>query len=157
MPPRPYSDDLSDTDLVRAETGLPAPRLWRSRSNRVVAGVIGGLAEKFGLAALPLRILYGALTVFSMGLLVIPYAAIWAVTQPHGPARPTPRFWRRSSRKVVAGVLGGLADKFGVPSIVTRVLFSAMTAFTMFLPGIGLYLVLWALMPSVDSAEEPDI
>jgi phage shock protein PspC (stress-responsive transcriptional regulator) len=54
-------------------------------------------------------------------------------------------------------VLGGLADKFGVPSIVTRVLFSAMTAFTMFLPGIGLYLVLWALMPSVDSAEEPDI
>ena len=161
MPPRYDSfpdeptDDLSETGLVRAESGLPAPRLWRSRSNRVVAGVIGGLSEKFCLEALPVRILYGALTVFSAGLLAIPYVGIWAITRVHGPERSDQRFWRRSSNKVVAGVLGGLSDRAGIPAIVTRVLYAAATVFTMGAPGIVLYLLLWALMPSIDDAREP--
>lgn len=161
MPPRYDSfpdeptDDLSETGLVRAESGLPAPRLWRSRSNRVVAGVIGGLAEKFGLAVLPVRILYGALTLFSAGLLAIPYVAIWAIARVHGPERTGPRFWRRSSKKVIAGVLGGLSDRAGIPAIVTRVLYAAATVFTMGAPGVVLYLLLWALMPSIDDASEP--
>jgi phage shock protein PspC (stress-responsive transcriptional regulator) len=161
MPPRYDSfpdeptDDLSETGLVRAESGLPAPRLWRSRSNRVVAGVIGGLSEKFGLEALPVRILYGALTVASAGLLAIPYAAIWAITRVHGPSRSGARFWRRSSNKVIAGVLGGLSDKLGVPATVTRVLYAMATVFTMGAPGAVLYLLLWALMPSIDDAGEP--
>ena len=148
-------DDLSETGLVRAESGLPAPRLWRSRSNRVIAGVIGGLSEKFGLEPLPVRILYGALTVFSAGLLAIPYVAIWAITQVHGPKRTGPRFWRRSSNKVIAGVLGGLSERAGIPAIVTRVLYAAATVFTMGAPGVVLYLLLWALMPSINDAGEP--
>lgn len=164
MTPRSHSfadrsrepDGFSETEIVRAETGLPAPRLWRSRANRVIAGVIGGLSEKFGLEPLPIRILYGAMTVFSAGLLAIPYIAIWAITRTHGPSRSTPRFWRRSSKKVVAGVLGGLADKIGVAPIVTRVLYAAATVFTMGVPGIALYLILWALMPSIDDGTGAD-
>ena len=160
MTPRydPYPDEqpdnLSETGLVRAESGLPAPRLWRSRSNRVVAGVIGGLSEKFGLEPLPVRILYGSLTLFSAGLLAIPYAAIWAITHVHGPKRTGPRFWRRSSNKVIAGVLGGLSERAGIPAIVTRVLYAAATVFTMGAPGVVLYLLLWALMPSINDAGE---
>lgn len=150
------SDDLTETELVRAETGLPAPRLWRSRSNRVFAGVIGGLSEKFGLEALPVRILYGMLTVASFGLLTIPYVALWAITRTHGPARSGPRFWRTSSNRVIAGVLGGLAAKFGVPPMVTRVLYTAITVLSGGAPGILLYLVLWALMPSIGPAQERD-
>lgn len=145
-------DDLSDTAVVRAEVGLPEPRLWRSRANRVVAGVIGGLSEKFGLDPLPVRILYGAMTVFSAGLLAVPYVALWAITGTHGPSRSEPRFWRRSSNKVIAGVLGGLSDKAGIPAAVTRVVYAAATVFTMGAPGIVLYLLLWALMPSIDDA-----
>ena len=156
MSPRSYPDDLSDTAFVRTESGLPAPRLWRSRSNRVVAGVIGGLAEKFGLEALPVRILYAALTIFSMGLLAIPYLGIWAVTKPHGLPHSGPRFWRRSSKRIIAGVLGGLSDKLGVPAILTRVLYSVITVFTMGVPGVVLYLILWALMPSSGPTEEAD-
>ena len=152
--PDEIPDDLTDTSLVRAEGGLPSPRLWRSRSNRVVAGVIGGLAEKFGLDALPVRILYGAMTIFSAGLLAVPYIAIWAITRPHGPARSRPRFWRRSSNKVIAGVLGGLSDRMGVPAAVTRVLYAAATFFTMGAPGIVLYLLLWALMPAIDDGSD---
>jgi phage shock protein PspC (stress-responsive transcriptional regulator) len=149
------TDDQTETGLVRAEAGLPAPRLWRSRSNRVIAGVIGGLAEKFGLAPLPVRILYGVLTIFSAGLLAIPYVAIWSIARVHGPASVGRPFWRRSSSKVIAGVLGGLSDKLGVPAVVTRVLYSAATLLTMVVPGTVLYLVLWALMPSIDDAGEP--
>jgi phage shock protein PspC (stress-responsive transcriptional regulator) len=143
------------TSLVRAESGLPEPRLWRSRSNRVFAGVIGGLAEKFGLEALPLRLLYAPLTVLSAGLLAIPYIAVWAIARTHGPERTEPRVWRSGSNKVVGGVLGGLAEKMGAPPMAVRVLYAALTVFTMGVPGVFLYLVLWALMPSLDPRPDP--
>src|SRR5688500_10320467 len=108
-------DDPSVTSFARS-AGLPVPRLWRSRTNRVIAGVVGGLAEKYGWEPLPARLLYGLLTIASGGLLVIPYAAIWAITRSHGPSRSAPRLWRSRSDKVIAGVLGGLAERFDVSS-----------------------------------------
>src|SRR5918992_176062 len=124
MPMR--SRSFSDVPVPEA-SGVPAPRLWRSRSNRVFAGVLGGLAEKFGLEASPLRLLYGLLTVVSGGLLAIPYVAIWAITRPHGPPRSAPRLWRSRSDKVIGGVLGGLAEKFETSSMFLRVLFVTLT------------------------------
>jgi phage shock protein C len=153
FPAEPESEALDDPNLTgdaRAAAGLPAPRLWRSRSNRVVAGVLGGLAEKFGLDPQPLRLLYGLLTVFSGGLLAIPYIAIWAVTQPHGPARSAPRIWRSRSDKVIAGVLGGLAEKFDVSAGLLRVLYVALSVFSAGFPGILIYLVLWMITPQID-------
>jgi phage shock protein C len=142
-------EELTVTGFARA-AGLPVPRLWRSRSNRVIAGVIGGLAEKFGMEPLPVRLLYGLLTIFSGGLLAIPYVAIWAITRVHGPARSSPRLWRSRSNKVIAGVLGGLAEKLGIPATLARVVYSALTVFSMGFPGILIYLVLWAVMPAMD-------
>jgi phage shock protein C len=147
-------DDPSVTSAARSAAGLPAPRLWRSRSNRVVAGVLGGLAEKFGLEPGPLRLLYALLTVFSGGLLAIPYVGIWAITQPHGPGRLSPRIWRSRSDKVIAGVLGGLAEKFEVSSTFLRVLFVALSVFSAGFPGILVYLVLWTITRPMDAPDE---
>lgn len=137
--------------------GLPVPRLWRSRSNRVVAGVLGGLSEKFGWEPLPVRILYGLLTIASGGLLVVPYAAIWAITRAHGPRRPGPALWRSRSHKIVAGVLGGLAEKFGVPAALLRVVYAAFTVFSFGVPGVLTYLVLWAATSPLDDRDYEDI
>jgi phage shock protein PspC (stress-responsive transcriptional regulator) len=149
FPDRPESDtaeDLGVTGYARA-AGLPVPRLWRSRSNRVVAGVIGGLSEKFGMEPLPVRLLYGLLTIFSGGILAVPYFGIWAITRAHGPG-PASRPLRRSrSSKVVAGVLGGLAEKLGIPALLTRLAYAALSVFSMVVPGVVVYLVLWAIMP----------
>jgi phage shock protein C len=149
-------DDQTVTGFARS-AGLPVPRLWRSRSNRVVAGVIGGLAEKFGWEPLPMRLLFGLLTVGSGGLLAIPYAAIWAITRAHGPTRRGPRFRRSRSNKIVAGVLGGLAEKLGVPATLARLLFAATTVFTMIVPGVVTYLVLWAIMSPLDAADNDEM
>lgn len=43
-------------------------RLYRSRTDRRISGVIGGLGEYFNVDATILRLLYLALTIFSAGL-----------------------------------------------------------------------------------------
>jgi phage shock protein C len=162
MPTRPFSTDPADqapddpnaTGLARAEAGLPEPRLWRSRSSRIIAGVIGGLAEKFGWDPLPARLLYGLLTIASGGLLVIPYVVIWAITRTHGSgySRSEPRLWRSRSNKMIAGVLGGLAEKFDLSASFLRVLYVTLSVFSAGFPGILIYLILWAITPEIDAA-----
>ncbi len=62
------------------------PGLRRSRTNRVIAGVIGGLAERFGVDATLLRVVYVIASVVSVafpGILV--YVILWVVV-PEEPA-----------------------------------------------------------------------
>lgn len=51
--------------------------LYRSRHNRVIAGIAAGMAERFGVPVLLMRILW--LLLFLPGGLpgVIPYAILW--------------------------------------------------------------------------------
>ena len=154
---RQYSPLPSAVDAERAPATayLPAPRLWRSRSNRVVAGVLGGLAEKFGWEPRPVRLLYGLFGLLTLPVAalpaVIPYLALWAITRALGPgAPPRPGLWRSRTRVVVAGVLGGLSERMGVGPTLVRVAYGALTAATMVLPGVVTYLVLWARTRPLD-------
>ncbi|MGH7719797.1 MAG: PspC domain-containing protein [Gemmatimonadaceae bacterium] len=54
-----------------------------------------------------------------------------------------PRLWRSTENKVVAGVLGGLAERFRMDATFIRVLFAALTLFSGAFPGVFIYLVLW--------------
>ena len=68
--------------------------------------------------------------------------------------RFVPGDWYRSSRdRMVAGVCGGLAEQFGVPTAVIRLAFVLMTFFS-FGVGLLIYLVLWIVMPSDDTSHE---
>lgn len=62
------------------QTGVQ-PRLWRSRNNQVVAGVVGGLAERLNVSATGLRWFTGLATFFS-GILpgVVVYLILWGIT-----------------------------------------------------------------------------
>ena len=135
-------------------TAAPTPRLWRSTSDRLVAGVLGGLAEKFGLEPLPLRLLYGLLTLASGGLLAIPYLGVWYISATREPAHPGRRLWRSRSDKLVGGVVGGLAEKLGVHPTFARGVYAALTAATFGVPGLVLYLVLWTVVSPADPAED---
>ena len=151
----PEADDADSTLDPSRESALPAPRLWRSRSNRVIAGVLGGLSEKFGWEPLPVRLLYGFMTLISGGLLAVPYFAIWAITRVHGPGRRhLPRLWRSQSDKMIAGVLGGMAERFNVHPGFLRLLFVTLSIFSAGFPGILIYLIRWATPPVVDPRDE---
>ena len=161
-PPRPFPSAprsnspvppafLEPYDSGHALAGRPTPRLWRSRSNRVLAGVLGGLAEKFGWEPRPLRILYGLVTFATMGAALLPYVAMWAITRPHGPPRLTPRFQRSSTNAVFGGVLGGLAEKWDASPTLLRVSYFVLTGVTGVFPGVLAYLVTWTATRAADA------
>ena len=58
----------------------------------------------------------------------------------------TSDWYRTADDKMIAGVCGGLALQFGVPTAIVRLAFVLMT---LFMGGVGLvvYVVLWIVMP----------
>lgn len=57
------------------------------------------------------------------------------------------RLSRSRSDRVLAGVMGGIARRFGWNSTVTRVLFVIISIASAAFPGILVYLILWLLIP----------
>ncbi len=153
----------SESSLPAFDLPRPVPRLWRSRSDRVLAGVLGGLAEKYGWEPRPVRILYGLLGVLSIPLLgipaIVPYVWMWSITRALGPVPQAQPLRRSRSHKLVAGVLGGIAEKIGWNPGVVRLGYAGLTVATFGLPGIVTYLVMWAKMkqqPKDESGRDVD-
>jgi phage shock protein C len=69
------------------------PRLWRSRNNKVVAGVVGGLAERLSVSATGLRWFVAVGTFFS-GVFpgIVAYLILWAITEAHSSPSPKDRW-----------------------------------------------------------------
>jgi len=58
----------------------PLSRTWyRSRTNRRIAGVCGGLADEFGISVTVLRLAFVLAAVMSWGIGLIVYLALWVV------------------------------------------------------------------------------
>jgi phage shock protein PspC (stress-responsive transcriptional regulator) len=63
----------------------------------------------------------------------------------------TPRHLRRSRRnRWVAGVVGGLADYFGLDPTLARIIYVLVSIFSAVFPGILIYIILWILIPMGD-------
>ena len=60
-------------------------RLFRSRSERILAGVCGGLADYLGLDPVLVRVLW-IVVVLSFGLGILAYVLLWLLT-PEEPIR----------------------------------------------------------------------
>lgn len=55
---------------------------------------------------------------------------------------------RRSRRdRVIAGVVGGLADCFGLDPTLARIVYVLVSIFSAAFPGIIVYILLWILIP----------
>lgn len=59
---------------------------------------------------------------------------------------------RSTSEKVVAGVLGGLAEYFGLDVTLVRLLYVVVSIFSAAFPGLLVYIILWVVMPVNDSS-----
>jgi phage shock protein C len=54
---------------------------------------------------------------------------------------------RSRSDRMVAGVVGGLAEYFGVDVTLARVVYVVVSALSAAFPGLLVYLVLWLVVP----------
>jgi phage shock protein PspC (stress-responsive transcriptional regulator) len=57
---------------------------------------------------------------------------------------------RRSRDRMIAGVCGGLAERFGWPVNRVRVAYVLLSILSAAFPGILVYLLLWFVMPDAD-------
>lgn len=57
---------------------------------------------------------------------------------------------RRSRDRVIAGVCGGLAERFGWPVTRVRIGYVLLSVLSVAFPGILVYLLLWFVMPGPD-------
>lgn len=54
---------------------------------------------------------------------------------------------RSRNNRWVAGVVGGLAEYFGLDPTLARVIYLLVSIFSAAFPGIIVYIILWILMP----------
>jgi phage shock protein PspC (stress-responsive transcriptional regulator) len=67
------------------------------------------------------------------------------------------RALRRSrTNRLIAGVVGGLAEYFGVDPTLLRVIYAVGSIVSAAFPGVLVYILLWVLMPEADPRVEPD-
>jgi phage shock protein C len=64
------------------------------------------------------------------------------------PTNTLSRPLRRSrTNRMIAGVVGGLAEYFGIDATLARVIFVAVSVLSAGFPGTLVYLILWLLIP----------
>nr|WP_174506790.1 PspC domain-containing protein [Acinetobacter sp. Marseille-Q1620] len=55
--------------------------------------------------------------------------------------------YRSSRQNMIAGVMGGIAERFGWNANLLRIIFVLVSCMSAAFPGILVYLVLWLLIP----------
>lgn len=58
---------------------------------------------------------------------------------------------RSYNHRMLAGVMGGIAEYLGWSPNLTRLLFVIVSCVSVAVPGILIYLVLWIMMPNADA------
>lgn len=120
-------------------------RLYRSRQERKLAGVCGGLGVYFDLDPVFLRLVF-LLSILFGGLGVLAYLVMWIlVPEQDGAPRAGARLRLSAADRKVAGVCGGLGEYFELDPVLFRVAFVVLA----FAGGLGilLYVALWLAVP----------
>ena len=60
---------------------------------------------------------------------------------------------RSRNKRMIAGVIGGLADYFGLDPTLARVIYVVGSILSAAFPGILVYILLWVLVPEEGSPE----
>ena len=134
----------------------PLRKLYRSRTERSIAGICGGLAAYFDSDPTLIRLLMLLLILFG-GLSIWAYIILWIVI-PEEPensistaktdkimATNENRRLFRSQDSIIAGVCAGLAEFFGLDTSLVRI----ATLLLIFFGGLSLwvYIILWLIVP----------
>lgn len=166
----------SRREEAHATAGQLRQPLARSRNERLVGGVCGGLAAHFNIDPTIIRIAFILITLaWGTGLLV--YLLLWALLPESDSNTPVirRRLYRNPKQKVVGGVCSGIAAYANVDPIVPRIIFAApllgiiffsilgngmffQSIFSLMVGGLPtlvvLYIILWASLPEANTVAE---
>jgi phage shock protein C len=126
-------------------------KLYRSRSDRVLAGVCGGLASYFQIDSTVVRLLFVFLWIataiapltlaYLLAILIIPL-------EPAGRQQPKLKlFYRSKNNRMIAGICGALAESWNVDPTVVRLVAVLLCFITGILPMAIVYCVGWIIIP----------
>lgn len=152
------------------EKGEAVKKLSRSKNEKTIGGVCGGLAAYFNIDVTIVRLLFVLVTLFwGTGLLI--YLILWLIL----PAETTPTFtlkkrlYRNMDKKVIGGVCSGIAGYLNIDTVWIRLIFilpfliglSSGWLHEVFFLSIGsfpamilLYIILWIALPKAQSITE---
>jgi phage shock protein PspC (stress-responsive transcriptional regulator) len=63
-------------------------------------------------------------------------------------SQPSPPLARSLNDRMIAGVMGGIAHRFGWNATLLRAVYVIVSIASVAFPGILVYLILWLLMPN---------
>ncbi len=63
--------------------------------------------------------------------------------------------YRSNRHNMIAGVMGGIAERFGWNVTLLRIIFVIVSCMSAAFPGILVYLVLWLIMPTKQIQYDP--
>lgn len=142
----------NDTGSSAAETSRPLTgNLRRTRNDRILAGVCGGIARYFAIDSTIIRVLTVLLMAFA-GLSIWVYLILWIVmpeeerttwAQQQRTEGQQRRLYRSRDR-IIGGVVGGIAEYCGWEVVPMRLITLVLCCFG--LPLIP-YLILWMVIP----------
>ncbi|NGX27968.1 MAG: hypothetical protein K940chlam1_00140 [Candidatus Anoxychlamydiales bacterium] len=136
-------------------------RLYRSRTNKKVAGICGGLGDYFQIDPVFVRLLVIVIAIFTgIFLMVIAYI-IAAIVIPQEPKsrekKKYKRLYRSRKNRVIAGVLGGFAEFLKIDSTVVRIVYVLIMVLTAFFPMIIAYIFAWIIIPEKPTTHDIEI
>ncbi|WP_118974246.1 PspC domain-containing protein [Taibaiella koreensis] len=157
-------------------TSQTRPPLTRSRREKMIGGVCGGLAAHFNIDSTIVRMAFFLVTL-AWGAGAIVYIVLWALL-PEGDGNTAVvrrRLYRNPKQKVVGGVCSGIAAYANIDPIVPRIIFAApllgiiffsilgsgsffQSLFSLMVGGLPtlvvLYIILWASLPEANTVAE---
>ena len=130
-------------------------KLYKSRHNKKLAGVCGGIGDYFQIDPTIIRLLVILICFLTAIFPVLIGYIIAALIIPLEPKKRVQKkckqLYRSRKNRVIAGVLGGFAEFFKVDPILIRIIYIVLMIITGFAPLIITYIVAWVIIPEKPS------
>ena len=159
-PEQPEAQEVNH-EAPAAETD--ARTLRRNLSDKMLAGVISGLARYLGFSdATPWRILFIIIFVFTIPVATVCYLVGWLIIPADSDAAPVGQtadkaqrqLFRNGKDKMLGGVISGLCAYFGGKDVTPWRLLFILLCFMSFSLLLIIYLAMWFIVPEAVTAED---
>ncbi|NGX56982.1 MAG: hypothetical protein K1060chlam5_01238 [Candidatus Anoxychlamydiales bacterium] len=126
-------------------------KLYRSNNNKKFLGVCSGIGNYFSIDPTIIRLFFifiAILTAIIPMVIVYGVAALIIPIEPRSNiAKKYPKLYRSPTKKVIAGVLGGIASYFDIDANIIRLIFIVLFFITAVAPLFIGYIIAWIIIP----------